>query len=81
MITNIIDGRKRPYRWLKVNAIAEATAHDNSVADSDQASPEGDQVIYETQEGISVAEAVNWAQSLPGEVTLFLYDLGDGFLP
>jgi len=29
MITNVIDRRKRPYRFFKVNAIVEAALHDN----------------------------------------------------
>lgn len=78
MIVNVIDRRTRPYRWLEVTVIAEATAHDNSVKDSDQAGPEGVEVIYETLENTTVAHAVMWAQSLPGQVTLYLYDLGEG---
>jgi hypothetical protein len=30
MIWNIIDNRSRPYCWKRINAIAEATCHDNS---------------------------------------------------
>ena len=77
MIANIIDGRKRPYRWREITAIAEATAHDNGVPDSDQAGDEGNEVIYDVFERGSLADAVAWAEGLPGEVTLFLYDLGD----
>jgi hypothetical protein len=35
MIWNIIDRRKRPYRWRVVTAIIEATWHDDSCPDSD----------------------------------------------
>ena len=36
-------------------------------------------VLYDSLEAVSVAEAVQWAESLPCPVTLYLYDLGDGF--
>jgi hypothetical protein len=81
MLWNIIDRRTRPYRWREVNAIVEATEHDNSVEDADQA-PASDPSVYvlcESLEAVSVAEAVQWAESLPCPVTLYLYDLGDGF--
>lgn len=37
MLTNIIDHRKRPYRFKKINAVIEPTRHDNTVKDADQA--------------------------------------------
>ena len=81
MIWNIIDRRKRKYRWREVNAIVEAIEHDNSCNDSDQA-PESDSthtVDYESLEAVSAAEAIQWANDQPCPVTLYLYDLGDGF--
>jgi hypothetical protein len=81
MLWNIIDRRTRPYRWREVNAIVEAIEHDNSCKDSDQA-PESDPsltVDYEALEAVSVAEAVQWAEGKPCPVTLYLYDLGQGF--
>lgn len=78
MIHNIIDHRSRPYRWRKINAIIEATSHDNSCADSDQQPPSHDDVIYNQREGISLAEAVKWAMAAPSPVTLYLYDEGAG---
>lgn len=80
MIVNIIDNRTRPYRWKSITAIVEAAFHDNSVADSDQTESQGGDidVDYDSLEGVSLAEAVAWAQSFEGNVTLFLYDLGDG---
>lgn len=79
-IANIIDKRTRPYRWKHVTAIVEATFHDNTGVDSDQAESQGDtvDVDYDSLEDVSLAEAVAWAQSFEGNVTLFLYDLGDG---
>ena len=75
MITNIIDKRKRPYRFLKVNAIVEAAWHDNSVNDADQTpSCENNGPAYEEREHISLIEAVIWASAFAEPVTLFLYD-------
>jgi hypothetical protein len=81
MLWNIIDRRTRPYRWREVNAIVEATKHDNSCRVSDQA-PECDPattVDYEALEAVSVYEAVKWAEGQRCPVTLYLYDLGSGF--
>ena len=81
MLWNIIDKRTLPYRWREVNAIVEATEHDNSCKDADQA-PESDPMVtvdYEALEAVSVSEAVKWAESQPCPVTLYLYDLGSGF--
>jgi hypothetical protein len=78
VIYNIIDKRMRPYRWRKINAIIEATAHDNSCADSDQQPESDDDVTYDQREGISLAEAVQWAISAGSPVTLYLWDEGDG---
>ena len=78
MICNIIDSRNRPYRWKKVNAIIEATWHDNSCQDSDLAEAGEDDVVYEQRTGISVSEAVAWATAEASLVTLYLYDEGAG---
>jgi hypothetical protein len=46
MISNIIDRRKRQYRWKQITAIIEPTYHDNSVDDSDETEvPEPDFVV------------------------------------
>ena len=81
MLWNIIDKRTRPYRWCEVNAIVEATEHDNSCRDADQA-PESDAALtvdYEALEAVSVSEAVKWAESQLCPVKLYLYDAGSGF--
>lgn len=80
MIWNIVDRRKRGYRWKTVNAIIEAVEHDNSCADADQA-PEADVstvVDYGQLEGVSVQQAVAWANEQACPVTLHLYDEGKG---
>ena len=80
MIANIVDHRRHPYRWKQITAIVEDTWHDNSVAESDQADRGTDEsdVGYAAEEGISLADAVKWANAFEGQVTLFLYDFGDG---
>jgi hypothetical protein len=79
MISNIIDHRKRPYRWKQITAIIEPTYHDNSVEDSDEAEiPEPGFILYDERAVISVADAIAWATSLPFAATLYLYDLGFG---
>ena len=76
MIYNIIDSRTRPHRWKSIDAIIEATSHDNSVADADQ-QPEGpDDVVYDSRKGLSVAEAIAWATAEACPITLYLYDEG-----
>jgi hypothetical protein len=78
MIYNIIDRRERPYRWRSINAIIEATSHDNSCDDSDQQPPSDDDLIYDQREGISLSEAISWAHERPDAVTLYIYDEGAG---
>jgi hypothetical protein len=79
MITNIVDRRKRPHRWKRVNAIIEATWHDNSCTDANQADPEPEYDLdYCERENVSVTQAIEWASKQEAEVTLFLYDQGEG---
>jgi hypothetical protein len=76
-IVNIVDRRKRRYRFLRVNAIVEAAWHDNRCDDADQvASREGP--VYEQVEHIPLRGAIAFAEAQNGEVTLFLYDEDDG---
>ena len=76
MIWNVIDERKQRYRWLSVDAVIEDVAHDNSCDDADQAGPDTRSVVYEDRRGISVHDAVTWAEAQPGRVTLYLLDHG-----
>jgi hypothetical protein len=79
MIANIIDKRKRRYRFLKVNAVVEATWHDNTVKDADQVlSCENGAPTYEERQNIPLSEAVTWASAFAEPVTLFLYDADAG---
>ena len=76
MILNIIDRRTRCHRWQKVDAIIEATWHDNSCKDADKAEVSYEQPDFEEWPGISVAEAITRASVLPSSLTLYLYDFG-----
>ncbi|HEY9236847.1 MULTISPECIES: hypothetical protein [Phenylobacterium] len=81
MIWNVIDKRTRPYRWAKINAIIEATWHDNTVADTDIAPPPRsaeEEVTYDQRESLSLHEAITWANDQSCPVTLYLYDEGAG---
>jgi len=75
MIANVLDLRARPYRWKNVVAVAQSASKDNVAEDSDQVTQDvGIEIDYAEREGISVREAVLWADSLAGMVTLYLYD-------
>lgn len=74
MIMNVIDNRRLRYRWKRVNAVSEPTWHDNKCPDADQAHPGLGEVDYEERNGVSVSEAIRWADELPYVVTLYLSD-------
>jgi hypothetical protein len=76
MICNIIDGRKRRHRWKRVDAIIEATSHDNNVDDADERPEEPDDIVFDSRKAVSVADAIAWANAEPSAVTLYLYDEG-----
>ena len=80
-LTNIIDHRKRPYRFAKVNAVVEPTCHDNSLADSDKVEPGYGGIGYAEREHVTLADAVAWANSYTEPTTLFLYDDDGGIYP
>lgn len=80
MITNILDRRTHSHVWQSIDAVAEATWHDNVP----EGTPNHDLVIPDPAHGdvfairsnISLAEAVIWAQAVNDDVTLYLYDAG-----
>ena len=78
MITNIIDRRKQPYRFKKVNAVIEPTRHDNRVKNADRAPADREMdaqwIGYDEQEHVTVDDAVRWAWAHNDDVTLYLYD-------
>jgi len=77
-IANIVDHRKHQYRFNVVNAIVEAAWHDNSCKDADQVHNEGAGPSYEEKEHLSLAGAIQWANSFADPVTLYLYDKDGG---
>lgn len=77
-IINIIDGRKRRYRFLKINAVIEAAWHDNSVKDSDRSDSVLGGPDYDELEHITFAAALAWGNSFEAPVTLFVYDEDGG---
>lgn len=79
-IANIVDRRKRQYRFLKINAIVEAAWHDNSCKDADQVT-EINGPDYAQVEHIDITNAIKWANGYASLVTLYLYDEGDGIYP
>lgn len=79
MLTNIVDGRKNRYAFKKINAVVEATWHDNSVEGADFSEiPEDDGPSYGQKEHVSLAEAITWANEYKTPVTLYLYDHDGG---
>lgn len=53
--------------------MVEPTVHDNGVADADQA-PDERTFVHDSMDGISLAEAITWANSFDCPTTLYLYD-------
>ena len=74
MIANVIDNRKLRYRWKRVNAIAEPAWHDNKCPNADQAEPVAGELDYDERNGISVNDAIKWAEGSQYLVTLYLND-------
>lgn len=75
MIVNIVDLRENPYRWAKVLAVAEDAGRATVAQAGDRLRVEpGVAVDYAEREGVSVHEAIRWAEFLPSPVVLTLYD-------
>ena len=72
---NLIDLREQPYRWAKVMAVVESATKNNEADDSDQVPPNGGiEIDYAERCGVSVRDAVLWAERMDGPLTLYLYD-------
>lgn len=78
MIGNIIDRRKRQYRWALVTVILEPTWHDNNCDDADK-TPKGENegIGYKEYPKTSITEAITAAHALSYLVTMYIYDLGE----
>ena len=75
MIVNVLDLRERQYRWASILAVVQSASKDNEAEDCDAVGNGlGVEIDYAERDGISVREAVLWADQLNGMVTLYLYD-------
>lgn len=82
-IANIIDGRQAKHRYRRINAVVEATWHDNTCPDADQMPRVvgNDGPDYEEMENVPLWEAISWPMTFRSPVTLYLYDQGKGITP
>lgn len=79
MICNIVDRRTNTYRWAKITAIVEPTWHDNSCVNADQALVgEAEGIGYDEYPETTLKQAMERAAALSYDVTVYLYDLGEG---
>ena len=79
MIWNVVDRRKRIYRWRRVNAVIENIEHDNVCKDTDIFDEENNAApLYDERKGVLLHEAIAWAEGDVGKVTLYIYDEGEG---
>jgi hypothetical protein len=77
MLMNVVDKRTNSYKWEVVDVAVEPTWHDNCIEGADQAPRMiGEKLGYEDRTRITLTEAVAWAQSLPYNATLYIYDFG-----
>ena len=75
MIINVMDLRERPYRWKNICAVVQSASKDNVAEDADQVTQEmGVEIDYAERDGLTVRDAILWAEQLQGKVTLYLYD-------
>ena len=75
MIVNMIDLRENPYRWKSILAVVESAGKNNEAEGGDPVETGLTvEIDYAEREGISVRDAVLWAEQLQGKVTLYLYD-------
>lgn len=78
-LVNIVDRRKNTYVWDKITAIFEPACHDNHVKYEQKTLADvEDSWSYQELAECTLTEAVVCAFGLPGQTTLYLYDLGDG---
>lgn len=80
MITNILDRRTHSHVWQSIDAVAEATWHDNApeaTSNHDLAVRDpAHEGVFAVRSKVSLAEALVWAQAVKDDVTLYLYDAG-----
>ena len=75
MIVNIIDLRENSYCWKSLLAVVESASKNNKAEGGDPVGTDvGIEIDYAERDGISVRDAILWAEQLQGKVTLYLYD-------
>ncbi len=75
MLVNVIDLREREYQWSQVMAVLESASKNNEADGADQVAPgSGIEIDYAERTGLSLREAVLWAEKTDGPLTLYLYD-------
>ena len=75
MLVNVIDLREQEYRWAQIMAVLESATKNNEAEDADQVKPgAGIEIDYAERTGISVRDAMLWAEKTDGPLTLYLYD-------
>ena len=75
MLVNLIDLRANQYRWKQVLAVVESAGKNNAADGADTVETNmGVEIDYAEREGVSVRDAILWAEQLQGRVTLYLYD-------
>ena len=78
MIVNVIDLRENPFRWGRIMAVAEDAGRATVSVDGDRLPQSADVAIdYAERDGVSVHEALRWAEGLPAPAVLTLYDVED----
>lgn len=78
MLVNLLDLRENSYRWRSVLAVIESASLNNEAEGADRIEEDVGVVIdYAERAGVSVREAMLWAEQAGGPVTLYLYDEGD----
>ena len=75
-LANIRDGRGRKNRSLKIVTIIEPSCQDNCVEDADQFDWDDPNINtgYAQRSGLSLYDAVFWANQFRFPVTLYIYD-------
>ena len=76
MIENIIDNRKKKYCVTSIDAVVEPCSNDNGIPGATKFPDEAEftPTNYGDLNGVSVKEAVEWANTFEVPVTLYLYD-------
>lgn len=74
MITNIVDRRENSYKWSSLWGVVEPTCHDNSIPGADTSPSEQVGFVDYTSEPKTLSELLEWANSINGNMTLFIYN-------